>query len=176
MANAVQAQRRREAWSYLSSWVGALAELVVDTTNRRLLIHDGQTPGGFFAYAAYGANNSSIMPNSLEGEIETLTTGGSTYETDLEIPAGALLVGVSLFVETAITGCTQYELGLSGQPSLFGSGLTAVAKGASLALPVAALPVLANTPLLLTSTAGGNITGGAIRFCVHYLSFGAPQA
>ena len=43
----VQVRRRREAASFLSTYVGAQGELLVDTTNNRLQVHDGATPGGW---------------------------------------------------------------------------------------------------------------------------------
>ena len=41
----VQVRRRREAAAFLSSYVGAQGELIVDTTNNRVQVHDGATPG-----------------------------------------------------------------------------------------------------------------------------------
>ena len=43
----VQVRRRREAASFLATFVGAQGELIVDTTNNRVQVHDGATPGGF---------------------------------------------------------------------------------------------------------------------------------
>ena len=43
----VQVRRRREAAAYLQSFVGAQGELLVDTTNNRVQVHDGATPGGW---------------------------------------------------------------------------------------------------------------------------------
>jgi len=43
----VQVKRRREAASFLSTFVGAQAELIVDTTNSRVQVHDGTTAGGW---------------------------------------------------------------------------------------------------------------------------------
>ena len=43
----VQVRRRREAASFLSSYVGAQGELLVDTTRNRVQVHDGVTPGGW---------------------------------------------------------------------------------------------------------------------------------
>ena len=40
-------QRRREAAAFLASYVGGVGELLVDTTNNRVLVQDGATPGGF---------------------------------------------------------------------------------------------------------------------------------
>lgn len=43
----VQVRRRREAAAFLQSFVGAQGELIVDTTNNRVQVHDGTTPGGW---------------------------------------------------------------------------------------------------------------------------------
>ena len=43
----VQVRRRREAAPFLSTYVGAQGELLVDTTNNRVQVHDGATPGGW---------------------------------------------------------------------------------------------------------------------------------
>ena len=55
----VQVRRRREAAPFLSTFVGAQGELIVDTTNNRIQVHDGATPGGFAA-----AKLSEVVSNS----------------------------------------------------------------------------------------------------------------
>ena len=45
----VQVKRRREAATFLAGYVGAQGELLVDTTNNRVQVHDGATPGGWAA-------------------------------------------------------------------------------------------------------------------------------
>lgn len=170
-----QLQRRREAWSFLQTFVGAVGELIYDTTYRRILMQDGVTLGGIPANAAYAPNNSFLRPNCLEGSVETITPGGTTYGTALEIPAGALLVGVSLIVIKAITGCTAFELGTSGSPSEFATGL-ATAVGSQKAQMITPTVFAAATPLQLTSTAGGNFTAGSVRLSLQYLTNGAPQS
>ena len=42
-------QARREAATFLATYAGAAGELLVDTTNNRVLVQDGATPGGFAA-------------------------------------------------------------------------------------------------------------------------------
>lgn len=44
-----QKKWRRGAASETAVFTGALAEITVDTTNKRLVVHDGVTPGGFQA-------------------------------------------------------------------------------------------------------------------------------
>jgi Major tropism determinant N-terminal domain len=155
----VAVQRRREAASFLAAFIGFVGEILYDTTNRRLLVQDGQTPGGFPAYGVYAPNNSFLQPNVLEGNVETITTGGTTYATALQIPAGAILIGVSFRLNSAITGSTAWELGTSASPGQFATGL-ATALGTSKAIPLAPTVFSSATSLLLTSTAGGNFTGG----------------
>lgn len=55
----VQVRRRRESAAFLATYVGAQAELLVDTTNYRLQVHDGSTPGGFPA-----AKLSEVITNT----------------------------------------------------------------------------------------------------------------
>jgi hypothetical protein len=55
----VQVRRRREAAAFLSTFVGAQGELLVDTTNNRVQVHDGATPGGFAA-----AKLSEVITNT----------------------------------------------------------------------------------------------------------------
>ena len=43
----VQVKRRRDTAANLASYVGAQAELLVDTTNNRVQVHDGVTAGGW---------------------------------------------------------------------------------------------------------------------------------
>ena len=43
----VQVRRRRESAAFLATFTGAQGELLVDTTNNRVQVHDGATPGGW---------------------------------------------------------------------------------------------------------------------------------
>lgn len=43
----IQVKRRREAASFLATFTGAQGELIVDTTNNRVQVHDGVTAGGW---------------------------------------------------------------------------------------------------------------------------------
>lgn len=55
----VQVRRRREVATFLSTYVGAQGELLVDTTNNRVQVHDGTTPGGWPA-----AKLSEVVTNT----------------------------------------------------------------------------------------------------------------
>ncbi|MGO9390638.1 hypothetical protein [Rhodoblastus sp.] len=45
----VQVKRRRDSAANVAAYTGAQGELIVDTTNDRLTVHDGATAGGFAA-------------------------------------------------------------------------------------------------------------------------------
>ena len=49
MTTAVQVQYRRGTASQVAAFTGAQGELVVDTTNNRVVVQDGATAGGFAA-------------------------------------------------------------------------------------------------------------------------------
>lgn len=61
----VQLKLRRNLASSLASFVGAQGEVVVDTTNNRIVVQDGSTAGGFAA-----AKLSEVM-NLAEGSAIT---------------------------------------------------------------------------------------------------------
>lgn len=171
----VQVRRRREAAPFISTFVGAQGELIVDTTNRRILVQDGVTAGGIPANGAYAPNGSFLQLNTLEGEIETITPGGTTYLTTVQVPARAMVVGVSHRIIIPITGCTQFEIGVSGTPNMFAIGLGTTAGSSNVGIG-GPNTFYSATSLLLSSTLGGVFTGGTIRLSIQYLTVGAPTA
>lgn len=169
----VQLKRRREAAAFVSTFIGAQGEIIVDTTNRRILVQDGVTPGGIPANGAYGPNGSFVQLNTLEGGIETISPGSTTYVTTLQIPPRVMVLGVSHRIVTGITGCTEFEIGVIGTPNMFATGL-GTSPGASNTGIGGPNSFYSATPILLTSTEGGVFTGGTIRLSVQYLTVGAP--
>lgn len=97
MATAVQVQYRRGSATQVASFTGAQGEMVIDTTNNRVVVQDGATAGGFPA-----AKLSDLAGGSLNkfrnGTIDvwqrgtslTATTAGA-YTADgwIVLPTGA---------------------------------------------------------------------------------------
>jgi hypothetical protein len=171
----IAVQRRRGTLAQVQAFTGLQGEIVATTDTNELYLQDGTTAGGWTQAARRGVNGSFIQLNTLEGGIETITTGGTTYATTLQIPARAMVIGVSSRVGAAITGCTAFEIGVSGTPAMFATGLgtSAGSTNAGIGGPNT---FYSATPLLLTSTAGGNFTGGTIRLSIQYLTVGAPTS
>jgi hypothetical protein len=88
----VQVKRRREAASFLGGFVGAPAELVVDTTNNRVQVHDGATPGGWpaakladvpgFAAGFVNKFGNGAMAVAQHGTAGTVAAGSTAATLD----------------------------------------------------------------------------------------------
>ena len=170
----VQLQLRRDTTANINAAVPQQGEPWFDTVLRRLVVGDGQTVGGLPVSGLYGANGSFLQPALLEGGIETLPTASTTYTSVIAIPANSMLLAVAYVIKQAIAGATQFELGVAGTPAKFGTGLAASPGGVM--LPVGPFVFSTATNLLLTSTAGGDFAGGAMRFALACLTFGAPSS
>jgi hypothetical protein len=117
-----------------------------------------------------GALGSTTRAAVIEASVAGLSGSGVT--TGLTIPAGALVIGVSARVTTAIPGATGFALGTAAEPSIFGAGFGA-GLGTLAELPIAPRAFAVATPVRV-SAEGGSFTGGALRLACHILSIGAP--
>ena len=101
----------------------------------------------------------------------TAMSGASVTLTNI-IPAGAVVVGVTCKVTTAITGATSFQLGTAADPDRFGAAI-AITLGATsdnqnwTSGTVECFP--SATSLVLTANSS-NFTGGAVYVSVQYLS------
>ena len=113
------------------------------------------------AAAAHGANLQI-------GMLETLVTlsGGST-NASVQIPANCIVLAVGARVVTAITGATSYEVGVSGNLSQFGSGLSISAGSTNYGL-IGPTAFYSATTLTITAT-GGSFSGGQVRLSIAYM-------
>ena len=113
------------------------------------------------AAAAHGANLQI-------GILETLVTlsGGST-NASVQIPANCIVLAVGARVVTAITGATSYEVGVSGNLSQFGSGLSISAGSTNYGL-IGPTAFYSATTLTITAT-GGSFSGGQVRLSIAYM-------
>jgi hypothetical protein len=113
------------------------------------------------AAAAHGANLQI-------GMLETLVTlsGGST-NASVQIPANCIVLAVGARVVTAITGATSFEVGVSGNLSQFGSGLSISAGSTNYGL-IGPTAFYSATTLTITAT-GGSFSGGQVRLSIAYM-------
>ncbi len=103
-------------------------------------------------------------------ESHTLALAG-TSDTVIQIPDRAIVFGVTVRVQTAITGAASYNCGIVGDLSKYGGSL-GIAAGSNNIGVTGPTAFYANTPVRF-SAVGGNFTGGVIRVAIHYLTLGA---
>ena len=188
----IRLQHLREAASFLSSFVGLPGEVTVDTTNYRLQVHDGVTPGGHPAArladvvavsaltpVASGPAGSAISFGTLE---DLLTLSGAATSSVVQIPSRAIVFAVSTCVVTAIGGATSFKVdaataaggGAGTSAGQFGSGL-ATAAGTTNSGLIGPTAWYAASAITLTA-AGGNFTGGQVRIAIQYMLCSPPTA
>jgi len=113
------------------------------------------------AAAAHGANVQI-------GLLETLVTlSGASTNASVQIPVNCIVLAVGARVVTAITGATSYQVGVSGNLSQFGSGLSLAAGSTNYGL-IGPTAFYAATTLTITA-AGGAFSGGQVRLSIAYM-------
>ena len=185
MTTAVQVQYRRGSASQIASFTGAQGELVVDTTNNRVVVQDGATAGGYPAAkltdigTVTGQYGSTIQTAVIEGLIAC--SGASSVST-ATIPNRAIVCAVSTHVVTAITGATSFNVDATTSAS-GGTGTTAGQFGSALGIAAGSSNsgVIGPTAWYATSTIkltaqGSNFTGGSVRVAIQYILCGAPTS
>ncbi len=95
----------------------------------------------------------------------------ATSDTVIAIPDRAIVFGVTVRVQTAITGATSYNCGIVGEANKYG-GTLGIAAGSNNIGVTGPTAFYANTPIRFAAV-GGNFTGGVIRVAIHYLTLGA---
>lgn len=170
-----QLQLRRGTATNIVSFTGAQGEVVVDTTNNRVVVQDGSTAGGWAAAKlsevvtlsalstiAQAANGANIQV----GVIETLVTVlGSSTTASVQIPANCIVLSVGALVVTTITGPTSFEVGVSGNLTQFGSGLSLSAGSTNYGL-IGPTAFYSPTSLIVTAS-GGTFASGQVRLSIH---------
>lgn len=181
----VQVKRRREAADFLSTYIGAAGELLVDTTNNRVIVQDGTTPGGFpaaklsevvalgplatIASSTYGA---SLQFGILE---ELISLSGTVVNSTIQIPSRAIVLAVSARTVTTIVGAPTYGIGAAGgSPTQFGA-LLGTAPGATNSGAIGPTAFYAPTNIVITATSG-EFLSGSVRIAIHYLLCGGPTS
>jgi len=183
MTTAVQVQYRRGTATQVAAFTGAQGELIVDTTNNRVVVQDGATAGGFPAAkltdvgTITGLHGSTVQLGLIE---DLITCSGASSVSTAAIPNRAVVFAVSVHVVTAITGATSFNVDATTSAS-GGTGTTAGQFGSSLGIAAGSSNsgVIGPTAWYATSTIkltaqGASFTGGTVRVAIQYVSCGAP--
>jgi hypothetical protein len=130
MTTSVQVQYRRGTASQIAAFTGAQGELVVDTTNNRLVVHDGATAGGWPAARLADVSTASRTAVS-DAAYTALTTDRTIAFTALtaartvSLPAAATFpVGTRLTIMDeagAASGIKTITIAASGTDTIDGA-------------------------------------------------------
>jgi hypothetical protein len=132
----VQVKRRRDTAANVAAYTGAQGELIVDTTNDRVTIHDGATAGGFAA-----AKLSEVITNGRTPVSDTaytvLTTDRSvafmalTAARAISLPAASSFptgTPLSIFDESGnCSGINALTITANGSDKINGASTAAIA-------------------------------------------------
>jgi hypothetical protein len=117
---ATQVQWRRGTTPQVAAFVGAIGEIVVDTTLNQMSVQDGITPGGWYAAKSSGgsfSNTTLTGTTTISGTINALSTAwtltGSTISGGTF--SGSTLTGPTISTAT-IVASTLASPTLTGTP------------------------------------------------------------
>ncbi|SMO58999.1 DUF2793 domain-containing protein [Paracoccus laeviglucosivorans] len=120
-----------------------------------------------------GQHGSGMIAGQLSEDV-TLSAGAAAT-TAMVIPAGAMVIGVTARVLTAITGtATSWSLGHADALNRFGEGLGKTV--GSWSRGILSAPMTYWNPLALRLTAvGGQFAGGRVRVVIHWWELRIPD-
>lgn len=138
---------------------------VVSAEDQIRYVYDGS------AWVQYGL----IMQDSgeylrVERLEETLTgLSGASVNTTIQIPNRATVLAVNTRVTTAITGATNFDIGVSGDTARYGDDVGIALDTTNIGITQHPQGYYADTALVLTAN-GGSFTGGDVKIGIQYLT------
>ncbi|WP_295044387.1 DUF2793 domain-containing protein [uncultured Paracoccus sp.] len=134
-------------------------------------IFDGQ--GWFLGAATFGGMGSGLAFGMAQAEV---TVGsGTSFNTGVAIPAGAMVIGAVAKVTQALTGgLTTWRLGTADSNNRFGQGLGKAAGSWARGILGAPMTYYSAATLLMTGE-GGGFTGGKVKLAVHWMEMRLPD-
>ena len=170
----VQVKYRRDTAANVAAYTGASGELIIDTTNNRVTVHDGSTAGGWpAAKLSEVATPGAPVAASAHGAtaqfewIEQLITCSGAM-TSIPLGATVIIFAVALKVITTVTGCTSITVNDSQNGNgHWGSGIGVSAGSTNAGMASSGGYYNGSTTLALAAVGGGaSFTGGTVRVSV----------
>lgn len=112
----------------------------------------------------------------LVASTEKLALSGATVTATDLIPAGSIVLGVTVRVTTLITGATSFSIGDGTDADRWGATI-AVAAGTTTTtanITITSVPIYAAATSVVLTAAGSNFTAGAVHIEVQYINCSAP--
>lgn len=123
-----------------------------------------------------GANGQLCQIKSLT-ELTTIAAAATTTTT-IQMPAGAIVLAVSVYVVTAIPTATTFTVGDAGSAARFNTGSNvAVAAGtANKGTKAGAYYNASAAGILITPSTSPGAATGTVRVTIHYIEVTAPTS
>lgn len=134
------------------------------------------------ALSTTATGNTAELRYDVVETTHTLSLAGTSTITAGAAPAGAICLGVTIYVTTAVTGCTSMHVGTAGDPNRWGDSIaltagtttTMASFTAGTAFPLGAA---AAEDVVFTAVGGGaSFTAGVIHVVGHYFTIPALRA
>ena len=178
----VQVKHRGDSATNLAAFTPAQREIVVDTTNNRMIVGDGSTVGGWPAAKLSEVALAGVpVPASTHGAAaqfqwieQIITCSGST--TNISLGLTGVIYAVALRVVTAVTGCTSITVNDNQNGNgHWGSGI-GISAGTTNAGAASPGPYYnGSTTLALAAVGGGaSFAGGTVRVSVLIMTITPP--
>lgn len=154
-------------WVFCPPTVGQRAH-VADRGVEAIFDGDEWVPGAL----TLGQTGAGLLAGLAEREMTV--AAGAQFVTDVQIPAGVMVIGAVARVSQALTGSlSTWQLGTPGAENRFGQGLGTGA--GSWARGMLSQPVTYwQSENLVMTAQGGDFSGGRVKIAVHWLSLRLP--
>lgn len=160
---------QNNGWLFINPQAGWRAYVVDEGVQ---IFFDGTDWGDGAVAVAQGGSAFSLNVNEFDHDL----TAGATSTTGLEIPADAVVFGVTGRVMADIAGSlTGWRLGVAGSDDRYGTGLGTAEGAWARGLTGTPLTYFSPTELLLSAEGGTFDGGGTVRLAVHYATLGLPR-
>ncbi len=160
------------AWAFYVPQPGWQAWTIADLQR---LYFDGSVWQAMLQGQSFIANASPFGAQTrFEVLEEEMILSGAFVDSAIMIPDRAIVFAVSTRTTTAITGASDYDCGLSGEPNKYGGSLSTAldATNSGVTGPTA---FYANTPVRLRANTA-SFTGGTVRIAIHMMLCDAPTS
>jgi hypothetical protein len=153
------------ATSLDTTWVRDAADTIAQKNG-----NNNQTHRWYSTNAAYSQVSSLSETHTL--------AAAATSDTTIQFPANCIPLGVTVRVTTLITGCTTFDVGISGATTKYGTGLALIVgtTNASCGLTNPVIPSAATSVRFSAVGGGASFSAGVIRVTLHYISLSAPTS
>lgn len=111
----------------------------------------------------------------IDHKTQDVTLSGAYTDSTITIPDRGLVIAVNVRVITAITGCTSFNVGVSGDTGRYGTGIGVALDSTSIGMSGNPIAYYADTAIRLTAAGGGaSFSAGVVRTTIQYLKPHGP--